>query len=834
MGPFLKSQTAHLKYRQIYLVVTIFLTAVVIVLTSCVQKSPISAITSSSSLASEVVFVEEPDAAKATRELEAGDIQVYAGGLTDPELVQRIKASSAMSYETSYGSSTELTFNPVGPTFKTGKLNPFSVPAIREAMNWLVDRSYIAEEIYGGLATPRYFALNIAFPDYAKLAPIARVLEAQYVPNQAKAKDVITAEMKKLGAVQTGGKWYYQDKPVELNFLIRTEDRRKDIGDYVATQLENLGFTVNRQYKSAADASPVWIGSNPADGQWNLYTGGWASTVINRDQASNFAFYYTPTGRSEPLWQAYKPSPDLEKVADTLERRDYKTLEERQQLMSEALSLSMKDSVRVWLVDTLNISPHNAKVAVASDLSGGIAGSWLWPYTLRYTDKSGGSITIASPGLLIEPWNPVAGTNWIYDRMIMHGIGDVVDLPDPFTGLILPNRVKSSDVYVQQGLPVSKTQDWLTLNFVPTIQVPQDAWLEWDTASQRFKTVGDVHPEGLTARTKTVVHYNDDLFQMRWHDGTTMTMADIMLGLALAFDRPQKESAVYDESEVPSFEAFIRYFKGMRVVQEKPLITEVYSDQIFLDAEWIADSANGYFYTSVPWHMVALGILAETNHELAFSSSKADQLKLEWMSYIAGPSLPILEKDRQQALKDSHIPYAKFLGKYVTQKEAADRYAALGDWYKKAGHFWVGNGPYYLESVHTVQKTVVLRRFEEYRSTDGRWLSFTSPRIAAVRVSGPAQVRIGTGADFQIDVTFNNKTYAASDMDFVKFLLFGSNGALVTSGDARAVHDGLWQVRLTADQSQQLQAGATRLEIIVAPKVVSIASSGSFTFAVVP
>jgi peptide/nickel transport system substrate-binding protein len=828
-------QTVSSKLKQICAPVIIFFTLAAVILTSCTPKAPPSPTSAKGSqLADQVVFVEEPDSAKATRELQAGTIQVYSGGVNDPALVQTIKASSTMGYETSYGLSDELSFNPVGPTFKTGQLNPFSVPAIREAMNWLVDRNYVAQEIYGGLAVPRYFALNTAFPDYAKLAPAARTLEAQYAPNQAKAKDAISAEMNKLGATLTGGKWYYQDKPVQLNFLIRTEDKRRDVGDYVANLLENIGFTVNRQYKSAADASPIWIGSDPAAGQWNIYTGGWASSIISRDEAGNFSFYYTPEGRPDALWQAYKPSPEFSKIADELVSRSYATLDERQQLMSDALKLSMQDSARVWLVDTQNVSPRRANVAVSADLAGGISGSWLWPYTLRYTDQTGGSVTVGSPGILTEPWNPVAGTNWLYDTMIMRGTEDPVDLPDPYTGLILPNRVKSADVYVQQGLPVSKTEDWLTLNFLPTIQVPQDAWIQWDASAQRFRTVSEVDPTGLTARTKTVIHYADNLFQMPWHDGTTMSMADILLGLALSFDRPQKASAVFDESEVPSFDAFTKYFKGVRIVQENPLVIEVYSDQTFLDSEWIADNAAGYFYTSTPWQMLAPGILAETNHELAFSSSKADQLKVEWMSYIAGPSLPILEKYRQQALQANYIPYANFLGKYVSSGEASARYTALGQWYQKTGHFWVGNGPYYVQSVHPVQKTVVLQRFQQYPGTDGKWLAFTSPKIANVTVSGPAQVHVGTGAEFQVNVTYNGSPYAVGDIDFIKFLLFGGNGTLVTSGDAQAVRDGAWKITLTAEQSKQLQVGSNRVEVIVTPKVVSVSSSGSFTFAVVP
>lgn len=232
--------------------------------------------------------------------------------------------------------------------------------------------------------------------------------------------------------------------------------------------------------------------------------------------------------------------------------------------------------------------------------------------------------------------------------------------------------------------------------------------------------------------------------------------------------------------------------------------------------------------------MLAVGMLAETNHELAFSSSKADDLKVEWMSYVAGPSLPILEKYRQQALQNSYIPYANFLGKYIAAKDAADRYTALGNWYQKTGNFWVSNGPYYLESVHTVQKTIVLRRFDQYRSGNGNWLAFTTPHIASVNISGPPQLHIGASADFQVNISFQGKPYAVNDIYFVKFLLFGSNGAFVSSGDAVAIRDGVWKVTLTADQSKQLQAGANQLQIIVTPKVVSIASFGTVTFAAVP
>lgn len=783
------------------------------------------------SLVEEVVFVQEPDAAKAVRMIEAGEMHLYAFGLTDPELVRRVKASPGMGYETSYGSSVELTFNPVGPTFpKTGKLNPFHVPAIREAMNWLVDRRHIAEEIYGGLAVPRYFPLATSFPDYAQLAHVARALESEYGYNPAKARAVITQEMKKLGAVLTDGKWRYGGEPVKLIFLIRTEDKRREVGDYVATLLEGLGFGVDRQYKTAAEASPLWIGSDPAEGRWHLYTAGWGSLAILRDQAGNFSFYYTPRGRPEALWQAYQPAEKFDKLADTLARRDYRTYQERQGLMAEALKLAIEDSVRVWLVDGINVWPRRAEVAVTADLAGGISGSELWPYTLRFLDREGGRVTFGSPSILTEPWNPVAGTNWLFDLMIMGGTGESALLPDPFTGLFWPHRIKSAEVYAKEGLPVIRTLDWLKLSFLPSIEVPKDAWIDWDPQAQRFITVGEKHPAGLAAETKTVVYYADDLYQRRWHDGTRLSLADLVLGLLLAFDRPNKQSLIFDEAEVPAFETFTRHFRGARIVQENPLVVEVYSDLFYPDAEWIAASRAGYFYATVPWHKLAIGVLAEANRELAFSSSKADRLKVEWMSYIAGPSLAVLERHRLKALEEGFIPYRNTLSKFVGPEEARARYSALGEWYQKKGHFWVGQGPFYVESVHPVEKMVVLRRLEERRQVQEQWLAFTEPRLAELQVSGPARVTVGTPAEFQVEVTFKGKPYPVGDMDFVRFLVFDAQGRLSLVQDAQAMGEGLWRIRLTPEQTTALGVGSSRVEAVVAPRVVSIPAFGSFTF----
>jgi peptide/nickel transport system substrate-binding protein len=174
-----------------------------------------------------VIIVEEPSPDAAVTRLETGDIDVYAFQVSNREVAAKVAASPALKTYRSFGSYNELSFNPVGPVFEsTGKLNPFAVPAVREAMNWLIDRQYVAQEIMGGLATPRYVPFNTASGDYALMADVIRALEAKYAYNPERAEEVISAEMEKLGAMKVDGKWMYNDEPVEISVLIRVEDEQ--------------------------------------------------------------------------------------------------------------------------------------------------------------------------------------------------------------------------------------------------------------------------------------------------------------------------------------------------------------------------------------------------------------------------------------------------------------------------------------------------------------------------------------------------------------------------------------------------------------------------------
>jgi peptide/nickel transport system substrate-binding protein len=787
----------------------------------------------------EVVFSEQGDEAAAVAQLQAGDIDVYADGIADPNLFQAVQADPNLTYSTSFGLYFELYFNPV-QTFADGRLNPFGSKVIREATNMLIDRDYIVQEIFGGLGNPKYTSLNGAFPDYARYIDSLREIENKYAFNVEKADAAITAEMEALGATKNAdGKWEFNGAPVTIIFIIRTEDQRTPIADYVSNQLESIGFTVDRQYKSRSEASPIWAGSEPTEGQWNVYTGGWISTAISRDDGTNFGFFDTDfggcCGLGSTLFTAEYLGQEYYDVSTALWNNDFATLEEREELFKQALPLHLQNSIHVWVVDTQSFFPRAANISVASDLAGGTSGSALWPYTLRIGDTEGGTVRIAQQDNFIDPWNPVAGSNWISDQMPIRSTGDFASIPDPYTGLALPQRAESLTVVAKEGLPIATTLDWVSLSFAPEVAVPADAWANWDATTQTFTPAGD----GVTANVKITWTYPADLFATNsWHDGSPLSVGDFVMGMIMTFDRGKAESGLYDEGYVPGLDAFLASFKGVQIESTDPLVISTYTDAYALDAETFGFSwypANSITYTQGPgaWHNLTPSILAESAGELAFSQEKAAAAEVEWVNFIAGPTLEIQKKYLDQAAAEGYIPFAATMGQYVTAEEAAARYANLDAWYADKGHFWIGTGPMILDQVFTVEGNIVLTRNENFPDLADKWAGFSEPRIAVVDVSGAGQVTAGQEAVFDVTITFNGEAYPADDLVSVKYLVFDSNNQLVATGEADFVADGQYTVTLPADLTGGFDAGSNKIEVAVASKVVSIPSFGSFEFVTV-
>ena len=785
----------------------------------------------------------------AVSQIQAGAIDFYSYNLSSNSL-QEIQ-DAGLQYTQSYGGNYGISLNPA--VFNdSAVLNPFSNRKIREAVNWLIDRNYVNQEIYGGGSLAKVLPITTQLVEYTNLVDTARALENKYAYNLERAREQVTAEMEAMGAtLGEDGKWQYNDAPVTLIFLIRSDGdgTRKPLGDYVANQLEEVGFTVDRQYKTSSEAFPIWLGTAASEGQWHLYTAGYLPSGLTRDEKANIQQYYLPTSvqAGEPFISNVA-DPVLQQLGDDLAQGNFTTKEERDEMLAQALELALEDSLFVWVVDQLVYAPYNEKVSVTYDLGAGYEAAFMGNYNLRFADQEGGSMKVGTNDLFTQPWNTIAGSNWVWDSNIMRATSQGATgassatagmMGDPYTGLGWPHRFESASLEYVSGLPITDNNlGWLDVQAVDEIPVPEDAWIDWDATTQTFITAGEKYPEGTTARTKSTVVYPADLYEtVKWHDGSPISPADFVMAFAIFLDRGKPESAIYDEAGALSVDAFLPSFKGWRIISTEPLTIEYYSDTYAADAElnvaplWPGSPTGLAGENS--WQVLAISNLAEEAGELAYSSDKADLLTVEQMSWVGGPSLEILKKYLDQAQAESYIPYEATLGQFLTPEEVALRYENFSKWYEDHGHFWIGTGPYYLDQVFTTEKSLVLKNFADFPDFADRWASFKDPMRATVILDGPGQVTAGQDATFDVIVNYRDEAYPSDAISAVKYILYGANGDALIVGDAESMGDGQFTVTLDADATSKLETGSAKLEVIVVPIPVAIPAFTSVEFVVV-
>jgi hypothetical protein len=347
-----------------------------------------------------------------------------------------------------------------------------------------------------------------------------------------------------------------------------------------------------------------------------------------------------------------------------------------------------------------------------------------------------------------------------------------------------------------------------------------------------------------TAKMKTVVYYPKDMFQtVKWQDGSNLSVADFIMYIIETFDYGKADSAIYDEDYAPTLEALMSYTKGIEIVSTDPLVIATYSDNVYSDAE-LDLYTNGYGwwpnygYGEAPWESIAVGNQAVANKELAWGAGQADRNKVEWMSFIGGPSLDILAKDLDAAIAAKTIPYAPTMSQYLTADDAVARYQSLKQWYADKKHFWVGTGPYYIASVDLNASELVIKNNANYVDPADRWAAFGAAPIAAATLTGPDQVKIGDQAVFNLTVTMKSSgdPYKTADIKEVKFLVYDAQGQTiyVGAGTATGGAEGQYLLLIPKDVTAKLVAGSGRIEAAAVLIPVAIPAFTSVDYVVVP
>ena len=103
--------------------------------------------------------------------------------------------------------------------------------------------------------------------DYEFMGDTLAELEERYSYNKEAAREVITHEMEAQGAaLGDDGFWHYNGEPVKLLFVIRNDDpdqARLHLGNYIADELESIGFKVQRISKTRTALWPFALSVTP-------------------------------------------------------------------------------------------------------------------------------------------------------------------------------------------------------------------------------------------------------------------------------------------------------------------------------------------------------------------------------------------------------------------------------------------------------------------------------------------------------------------------------------------------------------------------------------------
>ncbi len=234
-------------------------------------------------------------------------------------------------------------------------INPFCFRRIRFAMNYIVNRGYIAHTIYHGYAVPQYIVYSLYDPSMTNVIDVAVKYVFNYSP--ITAYKLVKEVMEEVGAKLINGTWYFRGKEVKVNFIIRVEDERKEVGDLVANELENLGIRVNRTYYTFSEAIPIVYFGNPMEFKWHIYTEGWVKGGITKWDPWTPYMYYVEWANMFN----YR-NETIERLANDLINGRYYSEDDYVSKLKELIDLGTQESVRVFIATIMYVQLATNKV----------------------------------------------------------------------------------------------------------------------------------------------------------------------------------------------------------------------------------------------------------------------------------------------------------------------------------------------------------------------------------------------------------------------------------------------------------------------------------------
>lgn len=630
----------------------------------------------------------------ASKELEAGEIDMYIFSLKTAA-AEKLEDNQDITVYQAPSSTISIVLNPAPAP--EGKLNPLSIKEVRQALQYVINRPFISQEIYKGFALPMLTHVSPTDFDFLTVFNLTKESRIAYDPDLATI--LVDQAMTKAGAVMKDGFWHFNDKRIDLKFIVRTEDERRDIGDLVRGDIARLGFNMISSYQQFGPAIFTVYGTDPQSFEWHLYTEGWGRGAPQRYDFGTINQMCAPWSGNLPGWLEVGfwqyEAPLLDELGQRIFTGEFSDLEERNQLYLQMTQACLEESVRLWVVTAVNNIPVATSIqGVTEDLVSGPKSLW----TLREAHIPGSTNELNVGNLWIwtnrTTWNPIGGFGDVYSNDIWSNIHDTPLATHPFTGIPIPFR---AEYQVETFGPDNK------------LNLPSDAFL-WDADTGSWSTV----PPDTQATSKVTLDYSK-YFQSKWHHGQPITMADVLYPIAQLFDIVYNEDkADIEVSIAATSKPFTDTFRGFRITDDNML--EVYVDFWHFVDDYIAQYAS-ISGVNMPWEILAaMDNLVFQQGTVAYSDTAAARFNLDPISLVLDKFARLTRNALRDFDETNFVPDNVLTVRgesLVSGAEVDARYTAALTWFDQKGHMVISNGPYLLETFDSAVQFAQIRAFRD-------------------------------------------------------------------------------------------------------------------------
>ena len=737
---------------------------------------------------------------------------------------------------------------PYTATTKDGKtiFNPFAIREVRYALNFLINRKQIIDEIMVGAGLPMYTPVLPGQPNSSRYNLIASKLGFTPAGNEKKALADIDAAMKTAAALpENKGKlvkgaqwWTYNGVPVSIKFLIRVDDPtlRLPEGRYIADQIEKAGIKVERAELDRASARKLWGQSDPKDYLWNLYTEGWGGGQTTAYWEVSVSQMYAPWFANMPgagnggFWN-YENA-DLDKMTGDAYNGRVKDEADYYDKLLKSTEVGLKEAVRIFIAAQTTYYAGN-KARFNTRMVYGLGdGPDKWSmYTADVKPETTGAdkglkvlrmTAFSAQGtLFMSSWDPIgpSGFSDTYTSIVIKECTDQEAEANPVTGINMPLRATWSGIKTS----IETAADGSIIGKLP---VPDTAVL-WNAQDQKWESgyiYKDLKGDGSTygyEKSSAITAYSQATFAFKfgkWHDGRPVDINDYRYALSLPYDVAFKKSAddkVFEEEYAGSTNPNLIRTKGF--VFNKDNTITAYGDANYpmnqnqlaglLCPSLMVEGAN--YGAIVPWEIVEAvkGIVTEGNaSKTAYSyNSNSDFTEVDLLSQKC---VADLKAKLAEFVSTERVPVA--LQGFVTPAQAVSYYKLALGFIDQHGHAYISNGGFILNKYDPTNNTgeLIANRDPSYPFAKGYWttaLATSFARVDAIKVPTFKKGSALTVGVTVSEVAFPASTSKAAAKANVKVTLIGDTETVYT---AKLVKAGSFEAVIPAKDLAGLKAGS--------------------------